>query len=59
MVGGWDEVGRLEKKNTHHLSAGGGGGLVARLCPTLEPPPAAAHQGPLSMGFPRQEYWSG
>ena len=35
-------------------------GLVAKSCPTLLWPPwAAAHQAPLSMGFPRREYWSG
>ena len=29
-------------------------------CPTLcDPPWTIAHQAPLSMGFPRQEYWSG
>ena len=33
---------------------GGSGGLVAKLCLTL-----IAHQAPLSMGFSRQEYWSG
>ena len=33
--------------------------LVAKLCPTLVTPQTAAHQAPLSMGFPRQEYWSG
>ena len=34
--------------------------LVAKLCPTLLPSPwTVAHQAPLSMGFPRQEYWSG
>ena len=35
-------------------------GCVAQLCPTLcEPmtPWTIAHQAPLSMGFPRQEYW--
>ena len=26
---------------------------------TLETPRTVAHQAPLSMGFPRQEYWSG
>ena len=36
-----------------------GGGLVAKLCPTLETPWAVARQAPLSVGFPRQEYWSG
>ena len=30
--------------------------LVAQQCPTLW---TAALQAPLSMGFPRQEYWSG
>ena len=33
----------------------GGGGLVAKLCPT---PRTVACQAPVSMGFPRQEYWS-
>ena len=36
-----------------------GGGLVAKLCLTLVAPSTIAHQAPLSMGFPRQEYWSG
>ena len=39
--------------------ASGGGGLVTKLCPTLASPGTVAHQAPLSMGFPRQEYWSG
>ena len=34
------------------------GGLVTKLCLTLETPWTVAHQAPLSMGFPRQEYWS-
>ena len=33
--------------------------LVAKLCPTLVTPWVVAHQAPLSMGFSRQEYWSG
>ena len=34
--------------------------LVAKLCLTLFViPRTAAHQAPLSVGFPRQEYWSG
>ena len=34
--------------------------LVAELCPTLfRPPWTAVCQLPLSMGFPRQEHWSG
>ena len=36
-----------------------GGGLVAKLCPTVATPWALALQAPLSMGFSRQEYWSG
>ena len=32
---------------------------VAQSCPTLETPWTVAHQAPLSMGYPRQEYWSG
>ena len=32
--------------------------LVANLCLT-ETPWTGAHQAPLSMGFPRQEYWNG
>ena len=35
------------------------GGLVARLYPTLATPWTVACQAPLSMGFYRQEYWSG
>ena len=35
------------------------GGLVAPARPTLVTPWTVAHQAPLAMGFPRQEYWSG
>ena len=35
------------------------GGLVAKLCPTFTVPWTVAHQAHLSMGFSRQEYWSG
>ena len=35
-----------------------GGGLIAKLCPTLATPWTVAHQAALSVGFPRQEYWS-
>ena len=34
-------------------------GLVAKLCLTLETLWTVACQSPLSMGFSRQEYWSG
>ena len=33
--------------------------LVAKSCPTLFWPHGMACQAPLSMGFPRQEYWKG
>ena len=36
-----------------------GGGLVAKSCLPLMTPWTKACQAPLSMGFPRQEYWSG
>ena len=39
-------------------SACGGGSLVAKLCLTLVTPQTVAHQAPLSVGFPRQEYWN-
>ena len=45
-----------------HLSAPplyGGGGLVTKSYPTLAAPRTVAHQAPPSMGFSRQEYWSG
>ena len=32
---------------------------VAQSCPTLTAPWTVAYQAPLSMGFSRQEYWSG
>ena len=33
---------------------------VAQSCPTLcDPMDNSLHQAPLSMGFSRQEYWSG
>ena len=32
---------------------------VAQSCPTLVTPQTAAYQAPPSMGFSRQEYWSG
>ena len=37
----------------------GGGGLAAKLCLTLATPWTVACQAPLSMGFSRQEDWSG
>ena len=37
---------------------GGGGGLDTKSCPTLVTPWTIAQQATLSMGFPKQEYWS-
>ena len=46
--------------NGHSGQSGGGGGcLVARSSLTLCEPMTVTLQAPLSMGFPRQEYWSG
>ena len=42
-----------------HCCEFGGGGLVAKSCPTLATPWTVACQAPLSMGFSRQECWSG
>ena len=36
-----------------------GGGLVTKSCSTLVTPWTTAHQAPLSMGLPTQEYWCG
>ena len=33
--------------------------LVVKSCPTLVTSWTVAYQAPLSMGFPRQAYWSG
>ena len=35
-----------------------GGGLVVKSCSSLVTPWTVAHQDPLSVGFPRQDYWS-
>ena len=40
------------------MTGGGLGGLVAKSCLTLATPWTTC-QAPLSMGFSRQEYWSG
>ena len=39
--------------------SGGGGSLAVQLCLTLVTPWTVACHTPWSMGFPRQEYWSG
>ena len=33
--------------------------VISKSCLTLATPLTIAHQVPLPMGFPRQEYWSG
>ena len=50
---------RMRRKQNLFSHSGCGGGLVAKLRLTLSTPWAAACQALLSMGFPRQEYWSG
>ena len=50
---------RMRRKQNLFSLSGCGGRLVAKLRLTLSTPWAAACQAPLSMGFPRQEYWSG
>ena len=47
----------LKNKSTHQEYDCGAGGLLTKLCLTLETQ-AEACQAPLSMGFPRLEYWS-
>ena len=49
----------VKDRGFFHAAVHGGGGLVAKSCLTLETPRTVACQAPLSMGFPRQEHWSG
>ena len=42
-----------------NLPFSGSGGLDAKSCLTLATPWVVACQAPLSMGFSRQDYWSG
>ena len=46
-------------RRTVRKFVGGGGGLLTESCLTLVTLWTVAHQAPLSMGFPRQEYWRG
>ena len=48
----------LEDDDEFISTANGGGSLVTKLCPTATPR-TITHQAPLSLGFPRQDYWSG
>ena len=49
----------VTRKDNKNCCLCGGGGLVAKSCLTLVVPWTVACQAPLSMGFSRQEYWSG
>ena len=60
IVQSYDNMDFLKKITlTYYIN--GGGSLVAKLCPILSCATAwtVAHQASLSMGFPRQKYWSG
>ena len=50
---------RPDHKRLLTLEEAGGGGLVTKPCLTLATPWTVARQTPLSVGFSRQEYWSG
>ena len=41
------------------LLTGSGGDLVTKSCLILATPRTVGCQAPLSVGFPRQEYWNG
>ena len=58
----WKKWSKLRSRSCYHclfLLYKHGGGLVAKSCPTLVTPWTTACQAPLSMRFPKQEYWSG
>ena len=58
----WGRSGSVETGNGElrvKFSGGGDGGFVPESCLTLATPWTEAHQASLSMGFPKQEYWSG
>ena len=51
--------GNLISENLRKIISYGGGDLIAKFSPALVIPWTVACQAPLSLGFPRQEYWSG
>ena len=51
--------GKVIKEGKLKMMRSCGGVLAAKSCLTFATPLTAAHQAPLSMGFSRQEYWSG
>ena len=50
---------KLYTYTTLYIHNSGSVGLVTKSCATLATSWTVAHEAPLSMGFPRQEYWSG
>ena len=48
---------RIPRKET--IAAAAAVAKSLQSCPTLRDPVTTAHQAPPSMGFSRQEYWSG
>ena len=64
FLGGWQFVRRLDAPEVGFPHSEGCSAVkeserVTELCLTLATPWTVAHQAPLSMGFSRQEYWSG
>ena len=57
--GPWDFLLTFLGIDSLTLSQHGSSGLVAKSCLTLVTPWTVACQSPLSMGFSREEYWSG
>ena len=58
----WDSLGKNTEVGFHFLLQWmrvKSQSEVTQSCPTLSDPMTAAHQAPPSMGFSRQEYWSG
>ena len=51
----YEDIYQTSKKQDYHISLY----LVTKSCPTLVTSWTVARQAPLSMGFSRQEYWSG
>ena len=49
----------VKKQKQYYNKFSGVGGSVAKLGPALVTPWTVAHQATLSIGFSRQEYWSG
>ena len=57
--GGKGEVKQIGRLELTILYTGGRGGIVTKLYQTLVTPWTVACRAPLSVGFSRQEYWSG